>query len=83
MPLIGSGDGASLSIAGNKGNAADLRGKGARGNVTFSFVEKQLPAMAFEYMALLQDDANIITPNAPAGVVLPTDICLLYTSRCV
>ena len=71
-PLVGSGDGGSLSIAGNKGNAFDLRGKGCRGNARLNFTEKQLPSIAFEFMGLMQDDANIVTPNVPAGIVLPT-----------
>ena len=71
-PLIGVGDGGSMSLAGNKGNAFDLRGRGARGNMTLRFVEKQLPSIAYDFMALHQDPVNIITPNAPAGVVLPT-----------
>jgi hypothetical protein len=70
-PLIGVGDGGSLSLAGNKGNAFDLRGKGARGNMTISLVEKQLASIGWDFMALHQDDANIITPSSPAGVVLP------------
>jgi hypothetical protein len=70
-PLIGVGDGGSLSLAGNKGNAFDLRGKGARGNMTISLVEKQLPSIAWEFMAVHQDEANIITASSPAGVVLP------------
>jgi hypothetical protein len=70
-PLIGVGDGGSLSLAGNKGNAFDLRGKGSRGNMTISLVEKQLPSIAWDYMGLHQDEANIITPSSPAGVVLP------------
>ena len=70
-PLIGSGDGASLSLAGNKGNVADARGKGSRGNAIFRLTEKQLPSIGLEMMSLLQDDVNIITPNVPAGIVLP------------
>ena len=71
-PLIGVGDGGSLSLAGNKGNAFDLRGRGARGNMILRMTEKQLPSIAFEFMALHQDPVNIINPNAPTGVVLPT-----------
>lgn len=71
-PLVGSGDGGSISLAGNKGNAFDLRGKGGRGNATLRFVEKQLPSIEFDIMALLQDDTNIITANVPTGVVLPS-----------
>lgn len=73
-PLIGVGDGASLSIAGNKGGAFDLRGRGARGNCTLSFTEKQQPHIAWDMVALLQDDVNIVTANAPVGIVMPTDV---------
>lgn len=73
-PLVGAGDGGSLSIAGNKGNQFDLRGRGSRGNATFRFQEKGLPSIQFDIQALMQDDANIITPSVPAGIVLPTDV---------
>ena len=40
--------------------------------MTLRLIEKQLPSIAYEFMALHQDPVNIITPNAPTGIILPS-----------
>lgn len=69
-PLVGTGDGESLSIAGIKGNEARHRSKFARGNVTISFNERALPSMKFEHMGVIEG-ASPADYYVPAGLVLP------------
>jgi hypothetical protein len=69
-PLGSTGDGASISLVGFKGNARH-RARMVRGNCSFEFVEKQLPRMTFDLVGLIEGTSPM--DNAASGsVVLPT-----------
>lgn len=68
--LSSAGDGFAMSAYSFK-DTARHRGYGMRGTVTFSFVEKQLPKMSFDMLALIL--SNIVMDNtAPGAVTLPS-----------
>lgn len=69
-PLVGNGDGESLSIAGIKGNEARHRSNFARGNVTIAFNERALPSIRFEHMGVIEGGSPA-DYFVPAGLVLP------------
>ena len=73
-PLTSTGDGSSLSIYGFKENGR-AKGLMTRGNARFSFVEKQLPSLSFDYMSLISGSpfANA-APGAPTLPVYPAPV---------
>lgn len=69
-PLGSTGDGASISLVGWKGNARH-RARMVRGNCSFEFVEKQLPRMNFDLVGLIEG-ADPMDANTAGAVTLPT-----------
>ena len=73
-PLTSTGDGGSLSVYGFKENGR-AKGLMTRGNAKFSFVEKQLPSLSFDFMSLISGSpfANA-APGAPTLPVYPAPL---------
>ncbi|MBU6167189.1 MAG: hypothetical protein KGQ52_13830 [Alphaproteobacteria bacterium] len=70
-PLTSAGDGAALSVIAAMGPFAH-ESRMARGTITFSFIEKQLPRASFDGLALLRTAGVIQAPVDLTGLALPS-----------
>ncbi|MFQ3664671.1 MAG: phage tail tube protein [Sphingomonadaceae bacterium] len=63
-------DGASISVGAFKGGVLSSPMRGARGNATLVFEEKQIPRIDWDFVGLLQE-SNIIAAGSPGTIALP------------
>lgn len=70
-PLTSTGDGSALSMIAAMGPFSH-ESRMARGTLTFSFIEKQLPRASFEGLALLRTAGVIQTATDLTGLALPS-----------